>query len=438
MNTYSHPEIEFRSSNSYTKARDTQHITLLDLLEIYPQRVVWKPDLDHTQLLLHFRTQDIVKEDKAQPLLIFFVEDLNFDDGTLEANTTAQWMRQRFGVSPLFFSCLTAHKYVVKTGNASLVRTRHGRPVSLDGIYRFSFGINSPPSHVWFSHSLIDNLPSVYIIHQCPNRARDVILSYAHEENVAMLLRPLAIDAFLAESSLDMWGKNVIPSRNHLIAYENAQVSLFTPLQIAEAVETLHEVSQLLLIIREDLTDLLEMLEYFMKVYQRLSALSGPHENDLDSVHDSFDFLVSKTSILRRWVVNYNERVGIRINLFFNISTQLDNRTNLDIAKLTSKIAVFTQQDSSSMITMASVTMFFLPGTFVSALFSMVFFNTDGNNSLSVGPQWWLFPAITIPLTLLVFAIWLLWKRHRNQTTLEPLGMDTVIDMANVSEKGPS
>ncbi|PPR01784.1 hypothetical protein CVT24_001711 [Panaeolus cyanescens] len=69
------------------------------------------------------------------------------------------------------------------------------------------------------------------------------------------------------------------------------------------------------------------------------------------------------------------------------------------------------------MITIAAVTMFFLPGSFVSALFSMVFFDTQSNESgqtkLSVAPQWWLFPSVTIPLTAAVFAVWLIWQRRR-------------------------
>ena len=96
---------------------------------------------------------------------------------------------------------------------------------------------------------------------------------------------------------------------------------------------------------------------------------------------------------------------------------------------------------------MAAVTMLFLPGTFVSvsmlpnhisnlrltneswmqALFSMVFFNTttneNGIESLTIGRQWWLFPTITIPLTVLVFAIWVSWQRHRKRVDAQSLGI---------------
>lgn len=54
------------------------------------------------------------------------------------------------------------------------------------------------------------------------------------------------------------------------------------------------------------------------------------------------------------------------INLFFSIASQADSRTNLAIADLTAKIAKDAQRDSSSMITIATMTMVFLPGTFIS------------------------------------------------------------------------
>jgi hypothetical protein len=50
----------------------------------------------------------------------------------------------------------------------------------------------------------------------------------------------------------------------------------------------------------------------------------------------------------------------------FHRANQEENRTNTRIANLTAKIAQRTQRDSGSMITIAAVTMFFLPGTFVS------------------------------------------------------------------------
>ncbi|KAL8993573.1 MAG: hypothetical protein Q9169_006241 [Polycauliona sp. 2 TL-2023] len=100
----------------------------------------------------------------------------------------------------------------------------------------------------------------------------------------------------------------------------------------------------------------------------------------------------------------------------------MDSRTNLEIANLTSKIARDAQRDSSSMITIAAVTMVFLPGTFISAVFSMAFFNAgtdeNGKATLEVSPLVWYFPAVTIPLTILVLLVWEFWRRRRQDKIL--------------------
>jgi len=71
-----------------------------------------------------------------------FVDEFNFVDPHrlkaepyLELDTTAYWMRQRFGVSPLFFSCFHSPKYGVKIGNASLIHTGKGKRVALGEDY---------------------------------------------------------------------------------------------------------------------------------------------------------------------------------------------------------------------------------------------------------------------------------------------------------------
>ena len=53
----------------------------------------------------------------------------------------------------------------------------------------------------------------------------------------------------------------------------------------------------------------------------------------------------------------------------------------------------------------------------------MVFFDTkaneSGNESIIAGRQWWLFPAITIPLTILVFGLWVGWQQYRKRVDSE-------------------
>ena len=66
----------------------------------------------------------------------------------------------------------------------------------------------------------------------------------------------------------------------------------------------------------------------------------------------------------------------------------------------------------------ASVTLLFLPGTFVATLFSASFWDFSPSNQGSVVSKWvWLFWTITIVLTVAVLGVWrgypVLQKRRR-------------------------
>jgi len=61
------------------------------------------------------------------------------------------------------------------------------------------------------------------------------------------------------------------------------------------------------------------------------------------------------------------------------------------------------------MITLAAVTMIFLPGTFISAILSTTVFDY-GHEGLQVSQQWWILLVTTIPLTVVVFLGWLWWQ----------------------------
>jgi hypothetical protein len=77
------------------------------------------------------------------------------------------------------------------------------------------------------------------------------------------------------------------------------------------------------------------------------------------------------------------------------------------------------------MITIAAVTMLFLPGTFISAILSTTFFDY-GDDGLHVSTRWWVLLATTIPLTVVVFGIWLGWRyvRLREQQAEAPVKLD--------------
>ena len=133
--------------------------------------------------------------------------------------------------------------------------------------------------------------------------------------------------------------------------------------------------------------------------------------------------LESSTDLIRerlRMQVVENEytqqRVQIQIAALFHLIAQQDNTIAFDAANATWSIAASSQKDSSSMKMLALVAMFFLPGSFIAALFSTPLFDWTAAAQLyssSIGiqtlPQLGLFCAITVPLTASIFILYSFW-----------------------------
>ncbi|KAH6891400.1 hypothetical protein B0T10DRAFT_311687 [Thelonectria olida] len=107
------------------------------------------------------------------------------------------------------------------------------------------------------------------------------------------------------------------------------------------------------------------------------------------------------------------KRVQLQIEALNNLIGQHDSINNTDIA-------LSSHRDASSMKTLAVVTMFFLPGSFIAALFSTPCFDWDSvnpNNRSSIGvtatPQFSLYWAITIPMTLITFLLYFAWLQFQ-------------------------
>lgn len=84
------------------------------------------------------------------------------------------------------------------------------------------------------------------------------------------------------------------------------------------------------------------------------------------------------------------------------------------------------KRDSIAMKTIAILGIVFLPGTFVATLFSINMFDWGGLNSgetksLTVSRSIWIYWAITVPLTIVTFLVWMFWSRSENNKTSKRL-----------------
>ncbi|KAL8666387.1 MAG: hypothetical protein Q9202_001410 [Teloschistes flavicans] len=366
---------------SYLQNAST-HVGLLqvssELLET-GSHVSWAQGLDDTSILPHIKNGSTT--------------DLHVRPDTLKR------LYQSLRISPLFLDGVIVPNPWAKLGQASFVHPGEGgKSDTIECFYQYLNGWNGGPSSVWFSYDPNAG-SSTYVLWDCPEFARRHIVSQAQEDPLSFVACHLMIDAFVASECANSW-QNLVDGPRYfderltfLIGLGNTCRSISTTQTTLSAIET---------------------LVYFQ----------------------------SRNRIWKRWVEHYNERARLMINLFFNIGTQVDSRTNLEIANLTSKIAVDAHRDSSSMITIAAVTMIFLPGTFISAVFSMAFFNastdTEGKAILEVSPLWWYYPAITIPLTILVLIIWELWRRKRQASRAPNQSSERDTPTSATGKKQPS
>ncbi|KAI0870020.1 hypothetical protein GGS24DRAFT_126385 [Hypoxylon argillaceum] len=93
--------------------------------------------------------------------------------------------------------------------------------------------------------------------------------------------------------------------------------------------------------------------------------------------------------------------------------TMLDSQTNIMIANSSYRLAEKARQDSASMKTIAVVTLVFLPGSFVATLFGTSLFNwmpDDGGQIVS--GSFYVFWAISAPLTIVILILWVVWFRQ--------------------------
>ncbi|KAH0282854.1 hypothetical protein M436DRAFT_84896 [Aureobasidium namibiae CBS 147.97] len=119
-------------------------------------------------------------------------------------------------------------------------------------------------------------------------------------------------------------------------------------------------------------------------------------------------------------------RIENQFTALYNLSNQRDAKASVKIAeesaqvaKESARIAQATLNDSSSMKTIAVMTLIFLPATFACSFFSMTFFDWQKTSDRTVSKDLWVYFAVTVPVTVLVLVAWaFLTKKSRQESQL--------------------
>ncbi|KAH7161020.1 hypothetical protein EDB81DRAFT_783733 [Dactylonectria macrodidyma] len=109
------------------------------------------------------------------------------------------------------------------------------------------------------------------------------------------------------------------------------------------------------------------------------------------------------------------QRLEIQRSALYNFIAQKESRLNLQIASDQQRLAHTSKRESEAMKGISLLGTIFLPGAFTASIFSTTFFDfKDASNMASVvSPRFWLFWVVTIPFTLAIVGLFLLWEKRR-------------------------
>ncbi|KAK5684522.1 hypothetical protein LTS10_004392 [Elasticomyces elasticus] len=130
------------------------------------------------------------------------------------------------------------------------------------------------------------------------------------------------------------------------------------------------------------------------------------------------DLLLERVQSLKQ-IVMYHQRVAQNlVDVMYTMLSQRDNRinrhmseANMTLTEASVSLARTAKADSSAMKTLALIGTIFLPGTFLSALFSvdgMFYWNAEPGHNV-VGQRFWIYWAFTIPITICVVAYFVIF-----------------------------
>ena len=145
--------------------------------------------------------------------------------------------------------------------------------------------------------------------------------------------------------------------RTKLLHHEDIRAP---PADLAQETWDLHRLAQNMHILAEYYADTEAKVEFLIQAYSAYRNASWV-KTPTATMRQDLNHLEAtrwRASVSKRWIVDYKDRVNIRINHVFHVSNQ-------EQAMATAAIAQDAARESSSMGTVAAVTLFFLPPTFV-------------------------------------------------------------------------
>jgi hypothetical protein len=167
--------------------------------------------------------------------------------------------------------------------------------------------------------------------------------------------------------------------------------------------------SRTLLEVDHKLGDLREYLAFLVRANTKLQpsqneAANGAQDHPrvpsltekLDVLHDTLNIFTAETA----WSKG---RIANQVSAINQVTSTRDSFIRIQIARNT-------YRDGSSLITLAAVTLLFLPGIFVASVFTMPIFNWNAPHlSGVVNHRYWIYGTVAGSLTMAILLLWTAW-----------------------------
>ncbi|KKK21525.1 hypothetical protein ARAM_005041 [Aspergillus rambellii] len=119
-----------------------------------------------------------------------------------------------------------------------------------------------------------------------------------------------------------------------------------------------------------------------------------------------------------------DRRADNQVTAIYGLLSQRDNMVGVSVAIESKKISEASKRDGSALKSLTVLTALFFPATYIATLFTLPNF---------AGTPFWLYWAVAIPLTLVIFGSWASWTFYRQhqiaqETTARNIDQDIELD----------
>ncbi|KAK3366251.1 hypothetical protein B0T24DRAFT_416442 [Lasiosphaeria ovina] len=157
-------------------------------------------------------------------------------------------------------------------------------------------------------------------------------------------------------------------------------------------------------------------------VITKISEIQSTHIFD-GQLKDVAQLLMETSGMTLDFVEYLGKRVDVQHVVLANLIARDEAEAAFRLAADSKQIAESTASDGFAMMTIAIMTMFFLPATFFATVFAMPIIGWDAEkNGAMMMPQMWLYVELALPVTIGIFMAWLAltyWRKrgslHRKQ-----------------------